>query len=81
LRCITDVRRTTTIVSLYQASERLYDLFDKVCVIAEGKMIYFGSAKLAKCYFINMGFEPQNRQTTPDFLVAGRALRFSRIVL
>ncbi|KAG2038968.1 P-loop containing nucleoside triphosphate hydrolase protein [Suillus americanus] len=80
LRCITDIRRTTTIVSLYQASERLYDLFDKVCVIAEGKMAYFGSAKLAKGYFINMGFEPENRQTTPDFLVAvtnanGRKIR------
>ncbi|KAG2347847.1 pleiotropic drug resistance ABC transporter [Suillus weaverae] len=80
LRCITDVRCTTTIVSLYQASERLYDLFDKVCVIAEGRMAYFGSAKLAKGYFIDMGFEPQNRQTTPDFLVAvtdtnGRKIR------
>ncbi|KAG1821596.1 pleiotropic drug resistance ABC transporter [Suillus subaureus] len=80
LRYITDIRRTTTIISLYQASDRLYDLFDKVCVIAEGKMAYFGSAKLAKGYFIDMGFEPQNRQTTPDFLVAvtnanGRKIR------
>ncbi|KAG2154002.1 ABC-2 type transporter-domain-containing protein [Suillus clintonianus] len=80
LRSITDVKRTTTIVSLYQAGERLYDLFDKVCIIAEGKMAYFGSAKSAKGYFIDMGFEPQNRQTTPDFLVSvtdanGRKIR------
>ncbi|KAG1745080.1 ABC-2 type transporter-domain-containing protein [Suillus paluster] len=70
LRAITDVQRTTTIASLYQAGEQLYDLFDKVCVIDGGKMAYFGSAKSAKDYFIDMGFEPQNRQTTPDFLVA-----------
>jgi len=80
LRLITDIKRTTTIVSLYQAGEPLYDLFDKVCVIAEGKMVYFGPAKSAKDYFIDMGFEPQNRQTTPDFLVAvtdpnGRRIR------
>ncbi|KAG1869109.1 ABC-2 type transporter-domain-containing protein [Suillus tomentosus] len=80
LRLITNARRTTTIVSLYQAGEPLYDLFDKVCVIAEGKMAYFGPAKSAKDYFIGMGFEPQNRQTTPDFLVAvtdphGRKIR------
>lgn len=80
LRLITDAKRTTTIVSLYQAGEPLYDLFDKVCVIAEGKMAYFGPAKSAKNYFIGMGFEPQNRQTTPDFLVAvtdpnGRKIR------
>ncbi|KAG2044053.1 pleiotropic drug resistance ABC transporter [Suillus americanus] len=70
LRCITDIKRTTTIVSLYQAGEPLYNLFDKVCVIAEGKMAYFGPAESAKDYFIGLGFEPQNRQTTPDFLVA-----------
>jgi ATP-binding cassette subfamily G (WHITE) protein 2 (SNQ2) len=81
LRLITDAKRTTTIVSLYQAGEPLYDLFDKVCVIAEGKMAYFGPAKSAKDYFIGMGFEPQNRQTTPDFLVAGRAFSLSCIVL
>ncbi|KAG2126806.1 ABC-2 type transporter-domain-containing protein [Suillus clintonianus] len=80
MRSITDIKRTTTIVSLYQAGESLYDLFDKVCVIAEGKMAYFGPAKSAKDYFIGMGFEPQNRQTTPDFLVAvtdpnGRKIR------
>ncbi|KAG2364667.1 hypothetical protein BDR07DRAFT_1450169 [Suillus spraguei] len=68
------------IVSLYQAGEQLYDLFDKVCVIAEGKMVYFGPAKSAKGYFINMGFEPQYKQTTPNFLVAvtdpkGRKIR------
>ncbi|KAG2118374.1 ABC-2 type transporter-domain-containing protein [Suillus clintonianus] len=80
LRLTTDVTRTTTIVSLYQAGEQLYDLFDKVCVIADGKMAYFGSAKSAKGYFIDMGFEPQYKQTTPDFLVAvtdvnGRKIR------
>ncbi|KAG0695683.1 ABC-2 type transporter-domain-containing protein [Suillus ampliporus] len=80
LRAITDVKRTTAIVSLYQAGEQLYDLFDKVCVIDEGRMAYFGSAKSAKDYFIDMGFEPHNRQTTPDFLVAvtdpnGRKIR------
>ncbi|KAG1748265.1 ABC-2 type transporter-domain-containing protein [Suillus paluster] len=80
LRVITDVKRTTTIVSLYQAGEQLYDLFDKVCVVDRGKMAYFGSTKSAKDYFIDIGFEPQNRQTTPDFLVAvtdpnGRKIR------
>ncbi|KAG2067263.1 hypothetical protein BDR04DRAFT_1105294 [Suillus decipiens] len=80
LRQITDIKRTTTIVSLYQAGEPLYNLFDKVCVIAEGKMAYFGPAKLAKDYFIGLGFEPHDRQTTPDFLVTvtdpnGRKIR------
>lgn len=70
LRIATDISRATTIVSIYQASEQLYELFDKVCVIYEGKMAYFGEASKARQYFIDMGYEPANRQTTPDFLVA-----------
>jgi len=57
-------------MSVYQASETVYDHFDKVCVIYEGRMVYFGLASLARQYFIDMGYQPANRQTTPDFLVA-----------
>ncbi|VDC00110.1 unnamed protein product [Peniophora sp. CBMAI 1063] len=70
LRIATDVARTTTIVSIYQAGELLYELFDKVCVIYEGRMVYYGRAEKARQYFIDLGFEPANRQTTADFLVA-----------
>lgn len=34
-------------------------------------MAYFGPAKEARQYFIDMGYEPQDRQTTADFLVSG----------
>lgn len=57
-------------MSIYQAADSLYRLFDKVCVIYEGKMVYYGSANLARQYFFDMGYEPANRQTTADFLVA-----------
>lgn len=60
----------TTAVTVYQASENVYDLFDKVCVIDEGRMVYYGPTSLARQYFIDMGYQPANRQTTPDFLVA-----------
>lgn len=32
-------------------------------------MAYFGPANQARQYFIDMGYEPANRQTTADFLV------------
>ncbi|KAH6877437.1 pleiotropic drug resistance ABC transporter [Coprinopsis sp. MPI-PUGE-AT-0042] len=83
LRIATDLARNTTIVSIYQAGESLADLFDKICLIYEGKMVYFGPARLARQYFIDMGYEPANRQTTPDFLVSvtdpkGRTTRDNR---
>jgi ATP-binding cassette subfamily G (WHITE) protein 2 (SNQ2) len=33
-------------------------------------MAYFGPANQARQYFIDMGYQPANRQTTSDFLVA-----------
>ena len=48
MRIGTDTFRCTSVVSLYQASENLYELFDKVCVIYEGKMAYFGPANRAR---------------------------------
>lgn len=68
LRTATDLADMTTIVSLYQAGEGLFQEFDKVCLIYEGKMIYFGPRDAAFDYFYNLGYEPQPRQTTPDFL-------------
>ena len=70
LRTATDVDRRTTIVSLYQAGEQLYEFFDKVCVIYEGQMAYFGPAALARQYFIDLGYEPADRQATPNFLLS-----------
>ncbi|KAJ7110524.1 pleiotropic drug resistance ABC transporter [Mycena epipterygia] len=81
LRIATDVSRLATIVSIYQASETLYSLFDKVCVLSEGRMVYFGPADQAREYFLSLGYAPQaERQTTPDFIVsvtdpAGRVIR------
>ncbi|KAF5334859.1 hypothetical protein D9758_014292 [Tetrapyrgos nigripes] len=70
LRTATDVLKMTTITALYQAGESLYNYFDKVAVVYEGRLAYFGPASSARQYFIDLGYEPANRQTTADFLVA-----------
>ncbi|KAF4637433.1 hypothetical protein G7Y89_g666 [Cudoniella acicularis] len=70
LRVMTDISDRTTIVTLYQAGEGIYELMDKVLVIDEGRMIYQGSAKDAKRYFIDLGYYCPERQTTADFLTA-----------
>ena len=70
LRLITNIYKTSTFVSLYQASENIYDQFDKVLVIDEGRMVYFGAASEARKYFRDLGYLEKPRQTTPDFLTA-----------
>jgi len=68
LRIMTDIMKKTTISTLYQASDSIFDLFDKVMVLDEGRCIYFGSTSDAKKYFTDMGFYCSPRKSTPDFL-------------
>lgn len=68
LRIMTNIYKTTTFVSLYQASENIYKQFDKVLVIDSGKQAFFGPATEARGYFESLGFKEKPRQTSPDFL-------------
>ncbi|PVI00433.1 ABC transporter CDR4 [Periconia macrospinosa] len=68
LRVLTDIYKTTTFVSLYQASENIYKCFDKVLVIDSGRQVYFGPANEARAYFEGLGFLEKPRQTSPDYL-------------
>ncbi|KAI9900489.1 hypothetical protein N3K66_004751 [Trichothecium roseum] len=77
LRVQTNLYKTTTFVSLYQASENIYKLFDKVMVIDQGRQVYFGPAAEARAYFEGLGFAPRPRQTTPDY-VTGCTDEFER---
>ncbi|KAL2067303.1 hypothetical protein VTL71DRAFT_1727 [Oculimacula yallundae] len=70
LRVMTDISNRTTLVTLYQAGEGIYELMDKVLVIDEGKMVYQGPAKNAKEYFLSLGYYCPDRQTTADFLTS-----------
>lgn len=70
LRCVTDMFDASNIVMLYQASENLYQKFDKVLLIEGGKCAYFGPAREAKAYFEGLGFECPPRWTTADFLTS-----------
>jgi ATP-binding cassette subfamily G (WHITE) protein 2 (SNQ2) len=68
LRVMTDVLGQTTFVSLYQAGESIYELFDKVIVLDKGRQVYFGPTSEARAYFENLGYRPLPRQSTPDYL-------------
>ncbi|KGO50638.1 CDR ABC transporter [Penicillium expansum] len=68
LRILTNIYKTTTFVSLYQASENIYKQFDKVLVIDNGRQVFFGPTSEARSYFESLGFREKPRQTTPDYL-------------
>ncbi|KAG1495472.1 hypothetical protein G6F46_007714 [Rhizopus delemar] len=68
LRIMTDIFDITTIATLYQASNSIFNVFDKVLVLDEGHCIYFGPSSGAKAYFESLGFYCPPRKSIPDFL-------------
>lgn len=70
LRVAADLAETAHAVAIYQASESIYELFDKAIVLYEGHEIFFGPASLAKAFFENQGWLCPARQTTGDFLTS-----------
>ncbi|KAI9841060.1 MAG: hypothetical protein M1837_001031 [Sclerophora amabilis] len=74
MREFTNQSQCATAMSVYQASDSMVPLFDKVMVINAGHQVFFGSAKDAKHYFEELGFycpprttEPQARQIRPGY--------------
>ncbi|KAK6725417.1 hypothetical protein SNK04_004222 [Fusarium graminearum] len=70
LRIMTDACHRATVVSLYQASDAICNLMDKVLLIDEGRMLYQGPIKNAEAYFYSLGYERLPRQTLSDFLTS-----------
>lgn len=70
LRLGADYMGATMCVAIYQASQSAYEIFDKVIVLYEGRQIYFGRTDEARQFFVDMGFECPERQTTADFLTS-----------
>lgn len=74
-RTLSDVANKVNVVSLYQAGNGIYDQFDKVTVIAEGRVIYYGPRSEARGYFENLGLEHMDGANTADYLTAATALQ------
>ncbi|TIA05865.1 ABC drug exporter AtrF [Aureobasidium pullulans] len=70
LRSLTNMARISTAVALYQAGESLYDCFDKVVLLHEGKCCYFGHTEDAVEYFKELGFVQPDRWTSADFITS-----------
>lgn len=78
MRILTDVLQATMFVSLYQASESIWEQFDKVLVIDDGRCVYYGPRNEARQYFYNLGFGERPRQTSADY-ITGMTDKYERI--
>ncbi|KAJ1723938.1 ATP-binding cassette transporter snq2 [Coemansia erecta] len=79
LRINADVLQKSVVATIYQASESIYRLFDKVMVVDDGLQLYFGPADQAVAYFDRIGIAKPPRQTTSDFLTGLTRLNERRV--
>jgi ABC-type multidrug transport system ATPase subunit len=68
IRALTDVLGMSTIVTLYQAGNGIYELFDKVLVLDEGKQMFYGPLQEAKPFMEELGFICAEGANVADFL-------------
>ncbi|KAI4728946.1 hypothetical protein E4T49_03351 [Aureobasidium sp. EXF-10728] len=68
IRAMTDILGLSSIVTLYQAGNGIYEQFDKVLVLDEGKQIYYGSRQDAVPFMEDLGFICVNGSNKGDFL-------------
>jgi ABC-type multidrug transport system ATPase subunit len=76
---MSDADGRINVMSLYQAGNGIYDLFDKVTVIADGLVLFYGPRTEARSYFESLGFEHMDGANTADYLTAVTSMTERRI--
>ncbi|KAJ4845333.1 ABC transporter G member 25 [Turnera subulata] len=59
----------TIVTSMHQPSSRLYQMFDSVLVLSEGRCLYYGKGSEAMGYFESVGYSPSFPMNPADFFL------------
>ncbi|KAH6845782.1 ABC-2 type transporter-domain-containing protein [Chaetomium sp. MPI-CAGE-AT-0009] len=70
LRAEADQNGRTIVATMYQAGNGIYNQFDKVLVLADGCVIYYGPRSTAQQYFESLGFVCPMGANIADFLTS-----------
>ncbi|KAE8443952.1 hypothetical protein EG329_001176 [Mollisiaceae sp. DMI_Dod_QoI] len=70
LRTYVKSGQNIAIAALYQASDDLVNLFDKITLLHEGRQIFFGTTKEAQEYLDSLGFVWSDRQSLSEFFIS-----------
>lgn len=70
LRGDADQNGRTIVATMYQAGNGIYDNFDKVLILADGRVIYYGPRSIARSYFEDLGFVCAKGANVADFLTS-----------
>lgn len=60
--------KSSVITCMQAPGSEVYSEFDTLCLMHEGRQLYFGPADQAEAYFNTLGFYRPSHRTVPDFL-------------
>jgi len=59
----------TIICTIHQPSSEIFEMFDKVCFLTEGKLAFIGDKLLAHEFFESEGFKCPDKYNPADFFI------------
>ncbi|KAG5409872.1 hypothetical protein IGI04_006191 [Brassica rapa subsp. trilocularis] len=62
-------RGKAVVTSIHQPSSRVFQMFDTVLLLSEGKFLFYGKGRDAMAYFESVGFSPAFPMNPADFLL------------
>ncbi|KAI3822813.1 hypothetical protein L1987_10411 [Smallanthus sonchifolius] len=70
----------TLIFTIYQSSTEVFGLFDRICLLSNGKTLFFGEALACLQHFSNAGFPCPIMQSPSDHFLRAINTDFDRII-
>ncbi|KAI9503814.1 hypothetical protein GGI25_005786 [Coemansia spiralis] len=58
-----------TLMTIHQPSARIFNIFDKVILLSQGRVVYFGPTATAIQYFADMGYQCPVHENPADYFV------------
>ena len=59
----------TIICTIHQPSSEIFEKFDRLCLLAEGRLAYIGNLNEANGFFSSQGFNVPNNYNPADFYI------------
>jgi ABC-type multidrug transport system ATPase subunit len=59
----------TIICTIHQPSSEIFEVFDKLCLIAEGRLAFIGKLSRANEFFSTMGYQVPSNYNPADFYI------------
>ncbi|MFS7900034.1 hypothetical protein Hanom_Chr00s091563g01799211 [Helianthus anomalus] len=70
----------TLIFTIYQSSTEVFGLFDRICLLSNGKTLFFGETLSCLQHFSNAGFPCPIMQSPSDHFLRAINTEFDRII-